>query len=137
MSVNPFRVIVAGGRNFKDFDLLQAKCNVILTSKLPDVEIVSGCAQGADALGEMYAAFYNLIVAPFNADWDNMDATPCLPRKTRSGRPYNALAGNIRNKQMAEYAHALICFWDGKSKGSADMIKIMQKMNKPVRIVRY
>lgn len=41
-------------------------------------------------------------------------------------------AGPIRNKQMAEYADALLLIWDGESKGSKNMKEEMLKLNKPV-----
>ena len=41
-------------------------------------------------------------------------------------------AGHVRNKKMAEYGDALLLIWDGKSKGSANMKKEMQKLNKPI-----
>ncbi len=41
-------------------------------------------------------------------------------------------AGPIRNKEMAEYADALLLIWDGKSRGSASMKKEMEKLEKPI-----
>jgi hypothetical protein len=38
---------------------------------------------------------------------------------------------------MAKVANGLIAFWDGKSHGTKHMIETMQKLNKPVRIIRY
>ena len=35
---------------------------------------------------------------------------------------------------MAEYADAALVIWDGKSKGSADMLKQMHRLEKPVAI---
>ena len=36
-------------------------------------------------------------------------------------------AGYLRNVDMAEYADALVAFWDGKSKGTGHMIDIVLK----------
>ena len=55
----------------------------------------------------------------FPADWD------------KHGRA----AGPIRNKQMADYADVLIAVWDGKSRGTKNMIDEMNKLMKPVYIV--
>lgn len=82
-------------------------------------EIVSGGARGVDAAGEYFALYYNtdgLPITKFYADWET----------------YGKAAGHIRNKQMAEYADALLLIWDGESKGSANMKTNMQKLNKPV-----
>ncbi len=81
----------------------------------PD-EIVSGKADGIDYSGEIFADQYHIPVKEFPADWD------------KHGKP----AGHIRNKQMADYADALLLIWDGESKGSANMKENMLKLKKPV-----
>jgi hypothetical protein len=35
---------------------------------------------------------------------------------------YGKAAGPLRNREMAAYADALILVWDGKSRGSANML---------------
>lgn len=51
--------IVAGGRDFNDFDLLDRKLTALLSNHKPEnVEIVSGRALGADALGVKWAKKY-------------------------------------------------------------------------------
>ncbi|MCP4341317.1 MAG: DUF2493 domain-containing protein [Desulfobulbaceae bacterium] len=140
-----FKVIIAGGRDFDDYALLRDKCDKILSRFVTQpylkhkglVEIVSGTANGADKLGEVYAIHQDFEIARFPADWDDIDTEPCVLRQNRAGKQYNALAGNIRNKKMAEYADALIAFWDGKSRGTQDMVNIMKKMGKLVRVVNY
>jgi hypothetical protein len=115
-----FKVIIAGGRDFNDYDLLCSKCNVILKNK-KNVEIVSGAARGADELGEQYASEKAYDIKQFPADWDK----------------YGKSAGYKRNKQMAEYADALIAFWDGKSRGTKHMIDLAKEKNLLVRVVKY
>lgn len=136
MKMKTFKVVIAGGRDFDDYDLLRDKCTKLLTNK-SNIVVVSGTANGADKLGEVFGAYNRYEIKRFKADWDNIDTTPCLVRYNRSGKPYNALAGNIRNKEMGEFADAGIVFWDGKSKGSADMIKILEKLGKPVKVIKY
>jgi hypothetical protein len=72
------------------------------------VEIVSGCANGADKLGERYADDSGYGITRFPAEW----------------KLYGKQAGYIRNKQMAEYATHCVCFWDGQSKGTKMMIDL-------------
>lgn len=79
-------------------------------------EIVSGTASGVDKAGEKFAADWGMDVKRFPADWDT----------------HGKAAGHIRNKQMAEYADALLLVWDGESRGSANMKQQMLKLNKPV-----
>ena len=118
--VHIFKVIVAGTRTFDDYELLKSKLDFFLKNQT-DVEIVSGTARGADALGERYAAERGLAVKQFPADWDR----------------YGRSAGYRRNAEMAEYADAAVVFWDGKSKGSKHMIDLAKEKGLPVRVVLY
>lgn len=45
------RVIIAGGRDFNDYELLKEKCDYYLQN-LKDIIIVEGEANGADLLGK-------------------------------------------------------------------------------------
>lgn len=115
-----FKVIVAGGRDFNDYNLLKNKLDYLLSNK-KDIEIVCGEAKGADSLGKRYAIENNHNIKSFPADWNT----------------YNKSAGYIRNKQMAEYSDALIAFWDGKSKGTNHMINLAKEKGLKVKIVIY
>tara|TARA_R110000850_G_C9613254_1_gene430061 strand:+ start:165 stop:518 length:354 start_codon:yes stop_codon:yes gene_type:complete len=108
------KIIIAGLRNFTEYDLLKTTINNLLAkSNTTITEVVSGGANGADKLGEQYAVEYNIPIKRFNADWNK----------------YGNAAGPIRNKQMAEYSDRLIAFWDGKSRGTGSMIKLAKKNN--------
>lgn len=113
------KVIIAGGRNFNNYELLRDSCDEILTNQT-EVEIVSGGARGADALGEKYAKEKNYPIKLFPADWS-------LGKK----------AGYLRNQQMGDYADALIAFWDGQSKGTKHMIDIAKAKGLKLRIINY
>lgn len=121
MSDRPFRVVVAGTRTFSDRRLLDEKLILLLAGKLPGVEIVSGGAPGADALGEEWAFRHCLPVKRFDVDWQT----------------HGRAAGPIRNREMAGYADALVLFWDGKSRGSADMLRAAGELGLETRVVRY
>lgn len=114
------KVIIAGGRDFDDYNLLVEKCNKYLSLQ-SDIEIVSGNANGADKLGEKYAKECNYKVKLFPADWNK----------------FNKSAGYIRNKEMAEYSDCLIAFWNGISKGTKHMIDLAKERKLKVRVVRY
>lgn len=103
------KVIIAGSRDFHDFELLEAECDRILGDE--KVEIVSGRARGADRLGETYAYNKGHKIKTFEADWDK----------------YGKAAGYKRNAEMAEYADVLIAFWDGLSKGTKHMIDLAKE----------
>lgn len=122
LTPKPFRVIIAGGRDFVDYELLKKYCDAILCNKTSDgIEIVCGKARGTDSLGEQYAIERGFAVKYFPAQWDM----------------FGKQAGFVRNKQMAEYADAVIAFWDGKSHGTKHMIELAKAENMPIRIKRY
>ena len=118
-----FKVIIAGGRDFVDYNLLREKVNNILVDKrlTHKIVIVSGCARGADTFGMRYASENIFDVDEYPADWNK----------------YGKKAGYMRNVEMAENADALIAFWDGKSKGTKHMIDIATERNLPIRVIRY
>lgn len=51
-----FKLIIAGGRYYSDYDKVQQEAAIYLTERgLKEVTIVSGGAKGADAMGERFA----------------------------------------------------------------------------------
>ena len=130
------RVIIAGGRDFNNFKLLESNINKIF-KQLSDeklisiyvnesnIEIICGKARGADTLGEQFAKEYKLSIKYFPADWNT----------------YGKSAGYRRNAEMANYAKedngVLIAFWDGKSKGTKHMIDLAKSNNIRVFIINY
>lgn len=112
------KLIIAGSRGFKDYNLLKTTLEPI---KPLITTIVSGTAKGADQLGEQFALEYNIPIYKFPADWNG----------------YGKSAGYIRNAQMAEYADALVAFWDGESKGTSHMIELAKKNELKISIIFY
>ena len=111
------KVIIAGGRDFCNKVMLVDALGHFLKEYGEITEVVCGMADGADTLGRLWAEFMQIPVKEFPADWSK----------------HGKAAGPIRNKQMAEYADVLIAFWDGKSKGTKDMID--QAMTKKLMVV--
>jgi len=110
------KTIVAGGRKFNDLVYL-TEC----LKKHNITEIVCGKARGADTLGEAYGTINNIPIKEFPASW----------------KKYSYGAGSIRNKQMGDYAEALIAFWDGYSTGTLDMIRYAKKIGLKVTVYNY
>ena len=120
------RIIVAGGRDFTDYALLSETLDAILEKYIEsETSIVSGSCRGADALGERYAREHGIPVVRFPADW----------------QAYGKAAGPIRNRKMAEYASEgegiLVAFWDGKSRGTASMIRLAEKYELQIKTITY
>lgn len=131
----PFKVIIAGSRDFTDYRFLKSKLDVILLNK-KNIEIVSGACNtgkltynrpdgtavcGADGLGERYAAEKGYIVKHFPAQW------------TTFGKP----AGYIRNKEMAQYCGkegGCIIFRINNSRGSTNMAENAEEFHLKLKV---
>ena len=132
-----FKVIIAGGRDFKDYAHLESYCKHVLRNQ-SNIEIVSGTAKGADQLGEKFAIENNLGLKSFPAPWHDIEGRkPNTLGTRRDGKQYWKGAGMYRNKQMAEYADALIAFWDGKSTGTGGMVNLAKGMGLKVKVKIY
>jgi len=94
--------------------------DILAVYKLNPTLIISGGARGIDSLAESYAEAKGIPKQIFNAEWD----------------VYGKRAGFLRNEQMGKEADALIAIWDSKSRGTKNMIEIMQSLSKKVYIVR-
>ncbi len=114
------KVIIAGGRDFDDFNKLCQVCDEFLQDQ-NNIEIVSGTYKGADLLGERYANERTYPIKQFPADW----------------RRYGKSAGLKRNTEMAAYADALIAFWDGESKGTKHMIDLAKQACLKVKVIYF
>ena len=103
-------MIVCGGRDFADYSLFETSMDRLL-SYYENIRLVSGHASGADSFAERYAAERRLEIEVFPAEW----------------KKYGRAAGPIRNLAMLDYAKEavpeVVAFWDGKSKGTKDMLK--------------
>lgn len=129
------RIIVAGGRDFKDYNLLSNTIMQYLedvddtgiVSNPKQVKFISGTARGADSLGEQFAYTWGYDVVRFPADWDT----------------HGKSAGYRRNAEMAIYASengndgVLIAFWDGRSRGTKHMIDLAARYGLDVHVVNY
>ena len=116
-----FRVIVAGGRDFGDYQLLRKTLDNLLCNITEEIVVGCGHAKGADTLGEQYAKERGYAVNYYPANW----------------KLYGKRAGFLRNEQMAQNADALVAFWDGESRGTKHMIDLAKQYNLKIRIKRY
>lgn len=132
--VHELRIIIAGGRTFKDYEKLSVETSRIIKTLLEaygceekNVRIVSGHASGADQLGERFAIDSGFDLTIFPANWLR----------------YGKAAGCIRNETMADYATdgyymgTLIAFWNGKSRGAKHMIETAENAAMDVIIISY
>lgn len=116
-----YRVIIAGGRDFKDYPLLATSMDFLLENIDKKIVVVCGAAKGADSLGEYYAIQHGYKVKEYPAHWDL----------------YGKSAGFRRNVEMAKNADMLVAFWDGKSHGTKHMIDTAKKWGLAVHVISY
>ena len=98
------RVVIAGCRHIDSSYIVDA---AIRGSGLEITKIISGGARGIDTVAKEWATRNKISFEEYKADWDK----------------YGKRAGPIRNRKMAENADALIAIWDGKSRGTGNMIE--------------
>lgn len=112
------RIIIAGSRNITEYDIVKAAVEDSGFSVGPGDTVLSGCARGVDRIGEEITEIRGAGIERHPADWD----------------AYGKRAGYLRNAEMAKAADALIAVWDGESRGTKNMIELMQRAGKPCYI---
>lgn len=112
------KTIIAGSRNAEL--TMNRLIEIIDLAGFPITEVVSGNSGNVDKLGEQWAKAVRLPITQFNASW----------------QAYGSSAGPRRNRQMADYADALIAIWDGKSRGTLNMIKEATKRELTVYVMQ-
>lgn len=83
-----------------------------------DIEVVSGGAPGVDSFAAGSAFVRDHVVKVFHADWDK----------------HGKAAGPIRNAEIVKYCDELVAFWDGMSRGTANVIGLAAKAGKLRRV---
>ena len=114
------KLIIAGSRTITSYALVR---QAIIDSGLwrdykHELEIVCGMARGVDLLGKQFAERNGLVCHEFPADWDK----------------HGKAAGHIRNKEMGDFADALVAIWNGRSRGAQGMIQYMKKLGRFVYV---
>lgn len=119
------KVCVFGTRTFNDFELLCDRMD-FYCHLIKGFVHVSGGAKGADRLGERWAEkSMNWIktTVRFHPDWSK-----------------GKKAGPLRNEEMADFLgfkDFAVGFWNGRSPGTADMIRRLESHHIPHVVVRY
>ena len=111
------KVVIAGSRNITTFSVVELAINAS-GFREEITEVVHGGARGVDTTAEKWARLRKLPTKKFPADWDT----------------HGLAAGAIRNRQMAEYADALIAVWDGRSRGTLMMINFAHDKKLPTYV---
>jgi len=123
--IEPVKLAIVGSRahnpvpirqitedNIEEFNLFSYIIDKFI-EKNPEIEIVSGGANGTDYFAEEYAKRNNIKIKIFEADWSK-----------------GKHAGFLRNNEIWDYADIGIAFWNGKSKGTKHSFKLSYERNK-------
>lgn len=84
-------------------------------------EIISGGAKGIDMCAKTYA------------EKNQIKFTEYLPEYSRYGRS----APLKRNLHIIAHADLILAFWDGRSRGTAYVIKQCKRQNKPIQVYMF
>lgn len=118
------KLIIAGSRTVSPtIDDIDAAFDDLVIVRMDVREVICGDAAGADTAGARWAQARGVLIhhePVTQADYET------------HGR---YLGPKMRNRRMAERGDGLIAFWDGTSRGTADMVTRMVARGKPVRVV--
>lgn len=113
------KVAVVGSRDFEDVSLLYKTLND-LKGYFHSFDhfdlIISGGARGVDSLAEQYAKEHGIKTKIFLPDY----------LKHLQGAPIR------RNLLIVKEADLIVAFWNGKSKGTKNVMMTARKLNKAV-----
>lgn len=116
------KVLVTGGRDFRDIELLKRALNETITkNNQPITTIIHGDARGADFLASVIAIEWGIPELRFPADWSQ----------------HGKAAGHIRNTQMLDQGlpDCVVAMPGGR--GTNDMVQQAQKRSKMVYDYRH
>lgn len=145
------RLIIAGSRDFNDYELLEKEVDKYLEEILKEVHEIDKCTDGQ---GNWYWCNW--------CKGEGIDPED-LPLEIVSGGARGAdklgekyakenghkvkkfipdwekgkSAGMVRNIEMLKYSSHCICFYDGESKGTKHTIENAKKYNVKLRVIGY
>ena len=109
------KIAVVGSRGWADYEKLTE-----VLDKYPASELVSGAAQGADRLAEVYAIKRRIPITIYE------------PNMTGG---YDVREYHKRNQNIVENCDKLVAFWDGKSAGTRGTIERARRAGKLLEVV--
>ncbi|YP_009212898.1 hypothetical protein AVU38_gp049 [Ralstonia phage RSL2] len=133
-------VVVFGSRKNVEEEIFDACLSGFIRdwSLTPENTVfVSGMArEGADKQIVDWAKLKGWRWSEFPADWDNIDVPGARIKMNAQGKQYNALAGFMRNQDMANVSSHGLGFWDGHSPGTKDMMERCNDKKIKLRMIR-
>lgn len=119
----PKRILICGGRDFKEVDSLDAIMKSATPYFDPEFCIIHGGGRGADMLAHYWAFFQGCPVIRMDANWDF----------------YGRQAGPVRNKWMLDYSFPDMVIALPGGPGTRNMIALAKERNifvwEPLKII--
>lgn len=109
----PIVLGISGSRTFTNYIAFSR----FLNQKIKDLKIsciITGDAKGTDQLAIRYARDNKIKYIALKPDW----------------KKYGNYAGFLQNQELVNQSDLVICFWDNRSKGTADTIKRCKEQHK-------
>jgi hypothetical protein len=144
MRRDPMRILVYGGRRFRERDILYRRLDNFLKEARVQGDhlvIIQGDAgllgfdgkviQGADLFAKEWAIDHQVDHLDFPADWKNLGAEPCVVGYGAYGK-YNKMAGFNRNQKMLDDGKPELAVECKGEKGTADMRRRLLKAGVPI-----
>jgi hypothetical protein len=103
------KLIVAGTRTYNNKPHIED-----ILSNFDISLLLCGMCRGPDMIAHQYCRDRNIAIKEFRANW----------------KEFGKAAGPMRNADMAAEADYLVAFWNGYSRGTANMINEMKRLNK-------
>jgi hypothetical protein len=108
------RLAVIGSRTFQDYELLKETLDHYYITN-----IISGGDEGADKLVERYAEEKGLPIDVITHE-ENFE-----------------MSNSPRTYAIINNAQIVVAFWNGKSKGTGDMVTYAKRKNKQMKIIYF
>lgn len=106
------KLAIIGSRNLQINNIEQYITDAV-------TEIVSGGAKGIDSCAAEFALSKGIAFKEFLPDY----------------KKHGKAAPVIRNKEIVNYSDAILAFWDGKSRGTKNVIDYCNKTGTPLRVI--
>ncbi len=113
------RIVVAGCRDYDNYEEAEAYIDQHIKNIKEKIVVVSGGCRGADRCGERYAERHGLLTEKYLPNWER----------------YGRAAGPIRNREMVKNCDIILCFRDGKSRGTNSLIRLAKQLKRPIHIM--
>ena len=114
------KIGIVGSRKFTDFVIFNNAMAVFLPLSTTNIEqIISGGAEGADTLAELFA------------DRNGIKTKIIKPDRKKYGKK----AAFLRNGEIVAESDIIVAFWDGVSRGTQDTITKAKIFKRPTVII--